>query len=645
MTDSSIPDVPAFADALTPLERAKLGLHDELSVFEIGLLTYPGDGDQERRRGLAERLLDAIKAGQLAADGDPDGWRTTVQFFPGHEPQTEGRFSWFRRHRATRVTPQGRVRFVEGRCGIVRVEEQDWHGDNCLVTRMDYRAFLATPAARGIPEPDWPACPRLADTAPCNEAKAFLNASDADMCAWTLNRSLTAYQESSDRLERFEWPNVQPDDKPDDKLLPPWRHQLAVLRFSRAELEHFRPDLERRYLTCGEALDRVQRTFPGTTREAIRERLLLKARPGKDQINCNLVAISPRPISERNRKTLRGCVFRADQIDRFARECGEEQRAVPPSETMDPDEAARLRVWEGFRDALEERGLPDFFEKPHPEPGEPFDRPRTRNARPVGLTGDYRRWKRLDTHPEPDSLEWQARDGRLRVAIKAHRLRARLVPGHPDSGRSGFDEYTEGWWRDGTPPKGSPLLLIEGYWYLDGQEAFYVLRDGQSRNINWLYPPDPAELHRLWPDLFPDGEFYLDLESWRPVRREDLFWLDAPGQPATDPTPAAPTFLQGEPDKPEPGAAANKAALSRLLDELDKRAAEQGAGFDRRSLPGTKREFHKLLNAYHPPFGYMNTQNLADEYLKGKCQFQRGAKPEHGKGAAILALFPEYPLK
>ncbi len=197
------------------------------------------------------------------ADGDPDGWRTTVQFLPGHEAQIEGPFSCARRHQGTWLTPQGRAQFVEGRCGIVRVEEQDWHGDNCLVTWMDYRAFLATPAARGIPKPNWPACPRLVDTVSCKDAKAYLGASDADMCAWTLNRSLAAYQESSGRLERFEWPNAKPDDERD----APWRDQLAVLRFSRAELERFRPDSELRYLTCEEAIDRIQRAVTGMTRE------------------------------------------------------------------------------------------------------------------------------------------------------------------------------------------------------------------------------------------------------------------------------------------------------------------------------------------------------------------------------------------
>ncbi len=97
--------------------------------------------------------------------------------------------------------------------------------------------------------------------------------------------------------------------------------------------------------------------------------------------------------------------------------------------------------------------------------------------------------------------------------------------------------------------------------------------------------------------------------------------------------------------KPAQGAAANRAALARLLDELDKRAAEKGAGLNRDSLPGTKQEFYALLKAYHPPFGYMTFGNFADEYLKRICRFQRGAKPKQRKGTAIWALFPEYPLK
>lgn len=67
MTDSSIPDVPAFADALSPLERAKLSLQDELSVFEIGLVTYPEQDAYPKRKQLTDFLLEAIKAGRLAA--------------------------------------------------------------------------------------------------------------------------------------------------------------------------------------------------------------------------------------------------------------------------------------------------------------------------------------------------------------------------------------------------------------------------------------------------------------------------------------------------------------------------------------------------------------------------------------------------
>lgn len=142
--------------------------------------------------------------------------------------------------------------------------------------------------------------------------------------------------------------------------------------------------------------------------------------------------------------------------------------------------------------------------------------------------------------------------------------------------------------------------------------------------------------------------WYIDrnaYKSWRatqsnaPAGSLIHLWLGAA------PAPSAPAFPQGEPDKSESGAAAKHAALESLLAEIDKRAVEQGAGFDRHSLPGTKQEFHELLKAYHPPFGYMNTQNLADEYLKGKCQFQRGAKPKQGKGKAIWTLFPEHDPK
>lgn len=97
---------------------------------------------------------------------------------------------------------------------------------------------------------------------------------------------------------------------------------------------------------------------------------------------------------------------------------------------------------------------------------------------------------------------------------------------------------------------------------------------------------------------------------------------------------------------PEPvangGAAEKTAALQSLLAEIDKRAAEQGAGFNRHCLPGTKAEFHELLNAYCPAFRYISLPTTAG-YLEGNCKFQHGAQPKNGKGAAVWALFPEYP--
>lgn len=113
-------------------------------------------------------------------------------------------------------------------------------------------------------------------------------------------------------------------------------------------------------------------------------------------------------------------------------------------------------------------------------------------------------------------------------------------------------------------------------------------------------------------------------------------------------TPTAESILPAIPSLPEPvavahgGAAEKTAALQSLLAEIDKRAAEQGADFNRHCLPGTKAEFQELLNAYCPAFRYIGLPATAD-YLKGACKFQRGVKPKQGKGATVWALFPEYP--
>ena len=112
-------------------------------------------------------------------------------------------------------------------------------------------------------------------------------------------------------------------------------------------------------------------------------------------------------------------------------------------------------------------------------------------------------------------------------------------------------------------------------------------------------------------------------------------------------TPAVETLPPAEPSLPElpvlavlpetvatGGAAEKRAALLCLLDEVDKRAAEQGAEFNRNSLPGTKAEFYELLKAYCPAFRYITLDSMAG-YAKSNCQFQPGAKPDHGKGCLL----------
>lgn len=349
MTDSSIPDIPTFADALSPLERAPLGLQVALTVFEIGLLTFPEEADHEKREKLTASLLDAIKARRLHADGNPDGCRPIVVFPPDGKAQIKGEandspLSCALRHQGTRRTLRREPRLVEWCFGSVWLEEQAWGGDNCLVEWVDYLTFLETPAARSIPKPNWRAYPRLSDTLSYADAKARLGATDADMCAWTLDRGfrpndgLVAYQQFNGRLSEFDWSNAVPD--------LPWLDQLAVLRFSRAEVEHFQPDPDpaRRYLTCLEAVERVQKTHPQLSRASVESRLtaVSMAKPG--ELNLDLVARDPLAAKrELNRETLSECLFIADQIDQFTRECGDEQGAAPaPSApTLPPGEPDR----------------------------------------------------------------------------------------------------------------------------------------------------------------------------------------------------------------------------------------------------------------------------------------------------------------
>lgn len=150
---------------------------------------------------------------------------------------------------------------------------------------------------------------------------------------------------------------------------------------------------------------------------------------------------------------------------------------------------------------------------------------------------------------------------------------------------------------------------------------------------------------------------YIDRESYRAWRAQcpaELLsplsqvhkWLCAPPESESilligSIPPAIPSLPESE-LVANGGAAEKTAALKSLLAEIDERAAEKGAGFNRHCLPGTKAEFQKLLNAYCPAFRYIGLPAISD-YLKGECKFQRGVNPKHRKGAAVWALFPEYP--
>ena len=152
--------------------------------------------------------------------------------------------------------------------------------------------------------------------------------------------------------------------------------------------------------------------------------------------------------------------------------------------------------------------------------------------------------------------------------------------------------------------------------------------------------------------------YRIDRESYRQWRAQcpkELLsaatqihkWLGA--TPAITPAESIPPLETSLSDPARPasvakgGAAEKTAALLALLDEIDKRAAEQGAGFNRHCLPGTKAEFQTLAIAFNRR-AFSMALTTFDGYLGGQCQFLRGAK-QHGKGAAIWALFPEYSLK
>lgn len=155
----------------------------------------------------------------------------------------------------------------------------------------------------------------------------------------------------------------------------------------------------------------------------------------------------------------------------------------------------------------------------------------------VGLTTDYHHWKPLAQYPGPrDHLELDAREKKLRVAVKIlpkkpDEWEAYLIPIPPDTEGdpvNATSNYQCMCFHEPHDPANPPLSLrLEGFWYLDAEEAFTVFRDGEA-TINYFFPPDPATLRQQWPKLFPDCDFFLALTQYHQVGVEDLYWWDDP---------------------------------------------------------------------------------------------------------------------
>ncbi len=304
----------------SPTEPARLPLvqRDELSVGEITGLEFPG---RAKAQNLWFReMLKAILRGALPAREADRRWLVTRE-----------------NYRIWRQRLPSSERMRGGRCYIL-----DWLRAEPVV--------LPKPELESEPESEQgePVALRLGATGESwllyAQAKAFLNATDADMCAWTLHRGfrpnsgLVAYKRFNGRLSEFDWSK---DATPDF----PWFDQLAVLRFSRAEVENFQPDPDPdlRHLTYPEAVERVRKTHSQLSRASIENRLMLVAMAKRGELNLDLVAIDPLAAKrELKRETLPECLFIADQIDRFARECGEDQSAGIAPATTEPGESAPI---------------------------------------------------------------------------------------------------------------------------------------------------------------------------------------------------------------------------------------------------------------------------------------------------------------
>lgn len=145
----------SFADTLSPLERATLGLQASLSLFEVGKLTFPDNA--KLQQSLVQTLISNAKAGNLPVYGNPDGW----------ESRTCEETRDFRLGTVKRVfkNPFPATNLHQGTTGPISFgcnldspsplpTKKEWAGNCCLVSHANYFAFLKTPLALGIPSPD-----------------------------------------------------------------------------------------------------------------------------------------------------------------------------------------------------------------------------------------------------------------------------------------------------------------------------------------------------------------------------------------------------------------------------------------------------------------------------------------------------------
>ena len=76
-------------------------------------------------------------------------------------------------------------------------------------------------------------------------------------------------------------------------------------------------------------------------------------------------------------------------------------------------------------------------------------------------------------------------------------------------------------------------------------------------------------------------------------------------------------------------------SLNKLIAEIDLRAQKSGRQFDKSAMPGRKVDFQELANNWDSDLKY--AERTFSDYLKGVCQFTRGAR----ESDFYRQLFPE----